>query len=63
MLKTGEVICPECGFLIEEDDCIDIGYATEYTELYKVGHCTGCDKEYKWHEHYVYAGYADLKES
>ena len=63
MLKTGDVICPSCGLWIEEDDVLDIDCATSYTELYKAGHCTGCGKEYEWYEHYVYAGYTDLKEN
>ena len=62
MVEQGEVLC-SCGSWIEEDDVLDIEIDGDYVVLFKTGHCTECDKEYKWHEQYQYQGYYKLKEN
>lgn len=63
-----ELLCPDCGGVIEEDDC----YNTETTHIEDDGqfaeikHCTGyciiCEKQYKYDEVYVLVGYTNIKE-
>ena len=62
MLKTGDVICPTCGGLVEEFDCLDIEAEGGKVTMFKVGECDHCGNHYQWHEVYTYEGYHDLEQ-
>lgn len=62
MLKTGKVICPDCGGKVVEFDNIDVKVDDITVTLFKVGECDHCKNHYQWHEEYTLAGYRDLEQ-
>ena len=63
MLKTGEVICPTCGGVVQEFDCLDIEVDVSTVTLFKVGECDHCGNHYQWHEEFSFEGYRDLEQT
>ena len=61
MLKTGEVICPTCGGVVQEFDCLDIEVDVSTVTLFKVGECDHCGNHYQWHEVFTYEGHTELE--
>lgn len=61
-----ELLCPNCGEIIEGQDCYDIEITTiEDGQVAEVNHCIGycanCGGEYRYDEVYTLAGYANIE--
>ena len=61
-LKSGDVICPTCGGLVEEFDCLDIDYEGGKVVMFKIGECDHCGNHYQWHEEFEYLGHRDMEQ-
>ena len=57
-----EVICPNCGHELIEDESSDIFFDISECEEYIVGHCENCEKKYQWINIYKLSRVEDLKE-
>ena len=53
---TGEVICPNCGDTIVEDDWFDTEVDASNIIRRCVGTCNHCENTYIWEEVYEYVG-------
>ena len=62
-----ELLCPDCGGVIEKNDCYDTECAHieddgQLAEIkHCIGHCVICEKEYQYDEIYTFAGYTNIK--
>ena len=55
-------ICPNCGAELEQDECYNSNFESDFITYYVAGHCPTCDKEFQWVEVYDYAGVEDIEE-
>lgn len=60
-----ELLCPDCGGVIEEDYCkyTHTEEDGQFTKIkHYIGYCTICEKEYEYDEIYTLVGYTNIKE-
>lgn len=62
LTRLADPMCPNCGDVLESDDCYDTDIADTWVEHLHYGHCPSCEKEYQWKMVFVFAGYSDLRE-
>ena len=62
-IRIKDLICPKCGCEVEEDDVLDIDHEGASIICFVVGHCTNCNTNYQWNEHYETIGTTALEES
>lgn len=55
-------ICPNCGEALEQDECYDTNFESDYIINLFAGHCPTCDKEFQWVEVYEFAGVDGIEE-
>ena len=64
MEETSFPQCPSCKVNLVEDDVIDTytGLDDGGLDLFCVGHCPRCNKEYEWRQHFTPSHFYGTKE-